>query len=113
MTKINPDTAVLRLTKEIPNYADRLARELRGPESELWALSLAVSGRMTYPPSSGAVKLGVPDATLEPGLTRFEYWRAALASVLQILGDPESRYRTGYDSAELGPALQEFFGSER
>ena len=67
-----PEAAVLALTREIPNYADRLASKLGCPVSELWALTLAASGRMTYaePAPSGPklrVRLGVPDALTGDG----------------------------------------------
>lgn len=101
------ERAVLALTGEIPNYSGRLASSLGCPPSDLWALVLAVSGRMIYAevsasPAGHAVRLGVPD-------TQFELWKLALEQVVGILGDPEARYRTGYDSAPLLEALAEFF----
>jgi hypothetical protein len=53
-------------------------------------------------PEGHAVRLGVPD-------TRFELWRVALEQVIGILGDPEARYRTGYDSTPLFGAVAEYF----
>jgi hypothetical protein len=95
---------VVALTAEIANYSERLANSLQCGPSELWALVLAVSGQMTYfdVGAAHAVRLGVPD-------TKFELWRSALEDVIDILGDPEARYRTGYDSVSLSKALVEFF----
>jgi len=66
---------------------------------------------MTYTePGSTTAPLGVPDAPLHEGGTRFDLWQQALEHVLEILGDPESRYRTGFDSQALGAAAKAFFG---
>ena len=105
---------VLTLTREMTNYAERLAVTLRVPITELWGIVLAATGRMTYVDSAGrtelAVRLGVPDTKLEHGSTRFAVWREALHTVVEILGDPEASYRTGDNSQELRAAVDAFFG---
>ena len=115
MANLSPAAAATALTREVPNYVERIAHEIGFPVSELWALVLAVSGRMSYPTSelndSESVKLGVPDVSLRPGLTRLEIWETALTMVLEALGDPEARYRTGFDCDELRSALNAFFES--
>lgn len=113
----NPEAAVLALTREIPNYAERVADAVGCSPSELWALVLAASGRMAYaePTAKGerhVVKLGVPDAVTGDGRTRFEVWSQALIQVVDILGDPEARYRTGHDSAALLRAVGSYFAAE-
>ncbi len=114
LTDLSPEAAVVALTRELPNYAERIVHDVGGPVSELWGLVLVVSGRMSYPAAelavSESVKLGIPEASLRPDLTRFELWEGALSRVLEILGDPEARYRTGYDSAQLGIALHNSSG---
>lgn len=77
---------------------------------DLYALVLAVGGTMTYAePGATTAPLGVPDAPLREGGTRFELWQKALEHVLDILGDPESHHRSGFDSQALGAAVQAFF----
>ncbi|WP_204913238.1 hypothetical protein [Microlunatus spumicola] len=85
-----------------------------GSVHDLYALVLAASGRMAYAePGTSTAPLGVPDAPLHQVGTRFALWQQALEQVLDILGDPESRYRTGFDSRSLRDAMQEFFASSR
>jgi hypothetical protein len=107
-----PEQAVRALTHEIPNYLDRVESSTGGRASELWGLTLAVSGRMAYAePGSTTAPLGVPDAPLPEGGTRFELWLKALECVLDILGDPESHHRTGFDAQALRAGVDEFFGT--
>lgn len=107
----SPERAVRALTAELTNYSEQVQHAIGGPISELWGVVLAVSGRMYYSASSEGTpaKLGVPNSTLFDGRSRYDLWQAALEKILDILGDPEARYRTGYNVDELAPAVHNFF----
>lgn len=109
------ERAVLALTNEIPNYAEQIATDLHAPVTELWGIVLAATDRMTYvdggADSNGTEMLGVVDALLPEGTTRFALWKRALRLIVVILGDPESHYRTGFNSKELGLAIDAVFGA--
>ena len=118
MTDTNEESAasaVLALTREIPNYAEQLAVALGIPITELWSVVLAATGRMAYvdaePHVDVRTRLGVVDARLRDGASRLKLWQDALGMVVDILGDPEARYRTGFDTEDLRVAIDAFFES--
>lgn len=89
----SPEAAVLALTREIPNYAERVAVAVGCRPSDLWALVLATSGRMVYaePAANGerhVVELGVPDVVIDDGRTRFEIWRSPKLSTSSVILRP-------------------------
>lgn len=101
---------VLALTREFANYSERLVRSIGCSERDLWAISLAASGRMLFPDQARPGPR-FPDGSLSGGAhTRYGVWRAALAEVLAILGPVEARLRTGYDIHELEAGVATFFG---
>lgn len=109
-----PEQAVRYLTRELANYLERIHSVTGGWAGDLYALVLAVSGSMTYAePGASHAPLGVPDAPLHQVGTRFALWQQALEQVLDILGDPESFYRTGFDSQALSAAMRKFFAAPR
>ncbi|PJI90931.1 hypothetical protein [Luteimicrobium subarcticum] len=100
---------VRALTRELANYTLRLSETIGCPESDVWAVHLAASGRMLFP---GQAESGLcfPDGPMSSGgATRYEIWRVALREVLDILGPVECRLRTGYDLDELTGAMEAFF----
>jgi hypothetical protein len=97
---------VLALSQELPNYAERVSRLLDCSVGDVWSLYLAASGRMLYPDQKPGDP--IPDGTVGE-TTRLSLWRDALLAVLDILGMPETRYRTGYDEEELRHAVAGFF----
>ena len=113
---LSSEAAVVALTRELTNYSERIAKALRCPVSELWGIFLAVTGRMAYverTEEAATRLLGVLDARQRDGRTRFQIWEEALNEVLDILGDPEARYRTGYDAAVMRAAMTTLFDSTR
>jgi hypothetical protein len=105
-----PEQAVRALTLQIPYYVEQVQTATGAWEGDLYAFVLAVGGDMTYAgPGASSAPLGVPDGPLRAGGTRFELWQKALEHVLEILGDPESFFRTGFDNQALGAAVGEFF----
>lgn len=113
---VSDDELVTDVTREMSSYMERIHKDLGGPQSDLWAIVLAVSGRMSYNspdrPDPLSVKLGVPDGPVARGRTRHGLWRSALMSALALLGDPEAHHRTGFDVATLSAAVERFFSAQ-
>ncbi|MGQ0632647.1 MAG: hypothetical protein ACT4P1_16645 [Sporichthyaceae bacterium] len=103
---------VAALTREIPNYAGRVADAIGAPESELWAIHLAVVGKVRFPNGetvNHGLRALVPDSELSNGRGRYHVWRLTILEILSILGDKETFNRTGWSSSQLQLEVDRFF----